>query len=114
MATVTTQQCSAISSANSTTTDTITDTGFPRIAVLIPCYNEEATISKVVRDLCQSLPESTIYVYDNNSCDRTIEVARAAGAVIGLETLQGKGNVIRRMFADIEADVYVMVDGDDT
>jgi len=91
-----------------------TGTDFPCVAVLVPCYNEEAAISKVVRDFRGALPGATIYVYDNNSRDRTIEVARAAGAVIGFETLQGKGNVVRRMFADVEADVYVMVDGDDT
>ena len=86
----------------------------PRIAVLIPCYNEERTISKVVRDFRHALPEAVVYVYDNNSQDRTSDVARDAGAVIGFENMQGKGNVVRRMFADIEADVYIMVDGDDT
>jgi hypothetical protein len=85
-----------------------------RIAVLIPCYNEELSIEKVIRDFRQALPEAVIYVYDNNSRDRTCDVARAAGALIGFETMQGKGNVVRRMFADIEADVYVIVDGDDT
>jgi glycosyltransferase involved in cell wall biosynthesis len=85
-----------------------------RIAVLIPCYNEELTIPKVVRDFRQALPEAVVYVYDNNSRDRTCDVARTAGAVIGFENMQGKGNVIRRMFADIEADIYVIVDGDDT
>ena len=87
---------------------------FPQIAVLVPCYNEDVAIAIVVRDFREALPDATIYVYDNNSQDRTIEVARAAGAVVGTETLQGKGNVVRRMFADIEADVYVLVDGDDT
>lgn len=86
----------------------------PRIAVLIPCYNEEAAIATVIRDFRASLPTAAIYVYDNNSRDRTMEVARAAGAVVRQETQQGKGNVVRRMFADIEADVYVLVDGDDT
>ncbi|WP_119677495.1 glycosyltransferase family 2 protein [Indioceanicola profundi] len=86
----------------------------PRIAVLVPCYNEESSIAKVVRDFQAALPDATVYVYDNNSKDRTVEVARAAGAVVRRETLQGKGNVVRRMFADVEADVYVMVDGDDT
>lgn len=86
----------------------------PRIAVLVPCYNEEVTITSVIADFRAALPDATIYVYDNNSRDRTIEVARAAGAVVGREILQGKGNVIRRMFADIEADVYVLVDGDAT
>jgi glycosyltransferase involved in cell wall biosynthesis len=85
-----------------------------RIAVLIPCYNEELTISGVVRDFRQALPEAVIYVYDNNSRDRTCDNARTAGAVVGFEKMQGKGNVIRRMFADIEADIYVIVDGDDT
>jgi len=84
------------------------------IAVLVPCYNEEITIEKVVADFRAALPEATVYVYDNNSRDSTIEVARKAGAVVRKETRQGKGNVVRRMFADIEADVYVLVDGDDT
>jgi glycosyltransferase involved in cell wall biosynthesis len=86
----------------------------PAIAVLIPCYNEEAAIGKVVRDFRAALPGATIYVYDNNSRDCTVEVARDAGAVVRLETLQGKGHVVRRMFADVEADIYVLVDGDDT
>ena len=86
----------------------------PRIAVLVPCYNEEAAIGSVVKDFRNALPEAAIYVYDNNSRDRTAEVAGAAGAVVRRETLQGKGNVVRRMFADVEADVYVLVDGDDT
>lgn len=85
-----------------------------RVAVLIPCYNEEVAIGSVIADFRAALPSATIYVYDNNSRDRTAEVARAAGAVVGNERLQGKGNVIRRMFADIEADVYVLVDGDAT
>ncbi len=85
-----------------------------RIAVLIPCYNEEAAIGTVVRDFRQALPSATLYVYDNNSRDRTREVARAAGAVVRREPLQGKGHVVRRMFADIEAEIYVLVDGDDT
>jgi glycosyltransferase involved in cell wall biosynthesis len=84
------------------------------IAVLVPCYNEEAAIDKVVRDFQRALPTATVYVYDNNSTDKTVEVARAAGAVVRHETRKGKGNVVRRMFQDIEADVYVMVDGDDT
>jgi glycosyltransferase involved in cell wall biosynthesis len=84
------------------------------VAVLIPCYNEESAIGKVVGDFRQALPQAAIYVYDNNSRDRTAEVARAAGAVVRTETLQGKGNVVRRMFADIEADIYVLVDGDAT
>ncbi|QJE73794.1 glycosyltransferase [Aerophototrophica crusticola] len=86
----------------------------PRIAVLVPCYNEEASIEKVVADFKAALPGCTVYVYDNNSKDRTVELASKAGAVVRREPLQGKGNVVRRMFADIEADVYVMVDGDDT
>ena len=85
-----------------------------RIAVLIPCYNEEVAIGQVVRDFRASLPAAIIHVYDNNSSDRTREVARAAGAVVRIETLQGKGHVVRRMFADIEADLYVLVDGDGT
>ena len=85
-----------------------------RVAVLIPCYNEEAAIATVVRDFRSALPQAVIHVFDNNSTDRTVEIARRAGAVISHVTLQGKGNVIRRMFADVEADVYVMVDGDDT
>ena len=86
----------------------------PTVAVLIPCHNEEVAIGKVVRDFRSALPDAWIYVYDNNSKDRTAEVARDAGAIVRRETLQGKGNVMRRMFADIEADVYVLVDGDDT
>ncbi len=85
-----------------------------RTAVLVPCYNEEAAIGQVVSDFRRALPDAVIYVYDNNSRDRTIDVARAAGAVVRVEPLQGKGNVVRRMFADIEADVYVLVDGDAT
>ncbi len=86
----------------------------PRIAVLIPCYNEEVAIAAVVRDFRTALPEAAIYVYDNNSSDRTLDAARSAGAIARTERLQGKGHVIRRMFADIEADAYVLVDGDDT
>jgi hypothetical protein len=86
----------------------------PSIAVLIPCYNEEAAIGSVVRDFRAALPDAAIYVYDNNSRDKTAVVAAAAGATVRHESLQGKGNVVRRMFADVEADVYVMVDGDDT
>lgn len=85
-----------------------------QIAVLIPCYNEAATIGKVVADFRAALPIARIYVYDNNSTDGTIEAARAAGAIVRSEALQGKGNVVRRMFADVEADIYVLVDGDDT
>jgi len=86
----------------------------PRIAVLVPCYNEETAIAKVVRDFRDVLPDATIYVYDNNSRDQTVARAREAGAVVRGEQRQGKGNVVRRMFADIEADLYVLVDGDDT
>src|SRR6516164_3835417 len=85
-----------------------------RIAVLVPCFNEEAAIAKVVSDFRAALPEAAVYVYDNNSTDRTVEVARAAGALVRRETHQGKGNVVRRMFADVEADIYVLVDGDAT
>lgn len=85
-----------------------------KIAVLIPCYNESRTIEKVVTDYRKALPEAVIYVYDNNSTDGTDEIARRAGAVVRYEYKQGKGNVIRRMFADIDAACYVMVDGDDT
>src|SRR5215475_5691886 len=85
-----------------------------RLAVLVPCFNEEATISKVVADFRAALPEAAIYVYDNNSADRTVDIARAAGAQVRRETHQGKGNVVRRMFADVDADVYVLVDGDAT
>ncbi len=86
----------------------------PKTAVLIPCYNEEATVAKVVGDFRLSLPDAEIFVYDNNSTDRTIDIAKNAGAVVRSEPLQGKGNVVRRMFADIEAEVYVLVDGDAT
>lgn len=85
-----------------------------KIAVLIPCYNEEKTIEKVVTDVKNALPEAAIYVYDNNSTDRTAQIAREAGAVIRREYAQGKGNVIRRMFREIDAQCYLMVDGDDT
>jgi glycosyltransferase involved in cell wall biosynthesis len=86
----------------------------PKVAVLLPCYNEEAAIAQTIEGFRKVLPDATIYVYDNNSRDRTIEVARAAGAVVRSERMQGKGNVVRRMFADIEADIYVMADGDAT
>ena len=85
-----------------------------RIAVLIPCYNEEKTVEKVVMDFKKSLPDATIYVYDNNSTDKTAELAEKAGAIVRHEYVQGKGNVIRRMFRDINADCYIMTDGDDT
>lgn len=85
-----------------------------KIAVLVPCYNESATVTKVVTDWRRELPEAVIYVYDNNSTDGTAALAEAAGAVVRHEYRQGKGNVIRRMFREIDAEVYIMVDGDDT
>lgn len=85
-----------------------------KIAVLIPCYNESKTIKKVINDWKEALPEAVIYVYDNNSSDGTDEIARDCGAVVRYEYQQGKGNVIRRMFREIQAEVYIMVDGDDT
>ncbi len=85
-----------------------------KIAVLIPCYNEEKTIKKVIEDFKRELPEATIYVYDNNSKDKTVEIAKEAGAIVKFETRQGKGNVIRTMFREIDARAYIMVDGDDT
>jgi glycosyltransferase involved in cell wall biosynthesis len=86
----------------------------PNVAVLIPCRNEEAAIGKVVSDFKRTLPGATVYVYDNNSTDHTILEARAAGAVVRRERLQGKGHVVRRMFAAVDADIYILVDGDDT
>ena len=85
-----------------------------KIAVLIPCYNESKTIEKVVTDFARALPEAVIYVYDNNSSDGTDRIARQAGAVVRYEYQQGKGNVIRRMFREIDAECYIMADGDDT
>lgn len=85
-----------------------------KTAVLIPCYNESQTIEKVIREFREALPEADIYVYDNNSTDGTGELARKAGAIVRQEYLQGKGNVIRSMFRDIDADCYLMIDGDDT
>ncbi len=85
-----------------------------RIAVLVPCFNESGTIATVIRDFQRALPDAVVYVYDNNSNDDTIEVARSNGAVVREEHQQGKGHVVRRMFADIEADVFILVDGDDT
>jgi glycosyltransferase involved in cell wall biosynthesis len=85
-----------------------------RVAVILPCYNEEAAIAQTVASFRAALPGAAIYVYDNNSTDRTMEVARRAGAAVRRETHQGKGHVVRRMFADVEADVYVLADGDDT
>ena len=84
----------------------------PRIAVLLPCYNEEAAIAQVVAGFRAALPGAAIYVYDNNSGDRTVEKAKAAGAIVRSERMQGKGHVVRRMFADIDADIYIMADGD--
>ncbi len=86
----------------------------PRIAVLLPCYNEEAAIAQTVAGFRSVLPTADIYVYDNNSRDRTMEVARDAGAIVRLERIQGKGAVVRRMFADVDADIYIMADGDAT
>lgn len=86
----------------------------PSIAVLLPCYNEEAAIAQTVSGFRAVLPQATIYVYDNNSRDRTVEVARAAGAIVRTERIQGKGAVVRRMFADVDADIYIMADGDAT
>ena len=84
------------------------------VAVLIPCYNEEKSIGFVVKDLRKVLPGAIVYVYDNNSSDRTVEEAREAGAVVGFETARGKGNVVRRMFGDVEADIYILIDGNGT
>jgi len=84
------------------------------IAVILPCYNEEAAIGRTVRDFRAALPSAKVYVYDNNSRDRTVDVALEAGAIVRTEKRQGKGNVMRRMFADVEADIYVLADGDDT
>ncbi|WP_219895129.1 glycosyltransferase family 2 protein [Aquisediminimonas profunda] len=86
----------------------------PRIAVLLPCYNEAAAIAQTIADFRAALPAATIYVYDNNSSDATCEIAAAAGAIVRTERMQGKGNVVRRMFADVDADIYVMADGDAT
>ncbi len=86
----------------------------PRVAVILPCYNEEAAIAQTVADFRAALPDARIFVYDNNSSDRTAEVAADAGAIVRTERMQGKGHVVRRMFADIEADIYVMADGDAT
>lgn len=95
--------------------DRLTDADtLPRIAVLLPCYNEEAAIAQTIAGFRAVLPDAILYVYDNNSSDRTVEVARAAGAVVRSERIQGKGAVVRRMFADVDADIYVMADGDAT
>lgn len=92
----------------------MTEPGMPRIAVLIPCFNEAVTIGDVVRDFTEQLPSARIVVYDNNCTDATSQVAREAGADVRSERMQGKGHVVRRMFADVDADIYVMVDGDAT
>lgn len=88
--------------------------GSPRVAVLVPCYNEAISIGQVVDEFKRALPQAVVFVYDNNSEDETADIARKAGAIVRREPLQGKGNVVRRMFADIEADVYILVDGDGT
>ena len=85
-----------------------------KTAILIPCYNEEQSIGKVIKDFKKELPEAEIYVYDNNSKDKTAEIAKQSGAIVRHEYNQGKGNVVRRMFREVDADVYVLVDGDDT
>ena len=84
------------------------------IAVLIPCFNEEITVGKVLRDFKKTLPQATVYVYDNNSTDKTVEKAKEAGAIVRHEYQQGKGNVVRRMFQEVEAQCYILVDADDT
>jgi glycosyltransferase involved in cell wall biosynthesis len=86
----------------------------PRVAVLLPCYNEAAAIGQTIADFRAALPDAVIYVYDNNSADATADIARAAGSVVRTERMQGKGHVVRRMFADVDADIYVMADGDAT
>lgn len=86
----------------------------PQVAVMVPCLNEQASIAKVIRDFRAELPEALIFVYDNGSTDETVDQARSAGAIVRTEPLRGKGNVMRRMFADVEADIYVLVDGDNT
>ena len=101
-------------SADSTCSGTEATVCEHEIAILVPCFNEEFTVGQTVSAFREALPLATVYVYDNNSTDRTIEVARAAGAVVRSEARQGKGNVVRRMFADIDADVFVLVDGDAT
>jgi glycosyltransferase involved in cell wall biosynthesis len=88
--------------------------GGRRVVVLVPCYNEEVAVAKVIAGFRRALPDAVIHVYDNNSSDRTVAVARKAGAIVGSETRQGKGHVVRRMFADVDADIYVLVDGDAT
>ena len=92
----------------------LASSSYSGVAVLIPCYNEAVTIAKVVDDFKRCLPDSTVYVYDNISSDGTADIARGHGAVVVKETRQGKGNVVRQMMRDIDADYYIMVDGDDT
>src|SRR6202166_4595498 len=98
--------------------DSVTGPAMPahtkRVAVLVPCFNEEAAVATVVADFRKALPSAKIFVYDNNSSDRTVAVAREAGAEVRSERRQGKGHVVRRMFADVDADIYVLVDGDAT
>lgn len=104
----------AIESTTSATADGSARCAGYKIAVLVPCYNEEVAVAKVVGDFRAAVPEATVFVYDNNSTDNTVAVARAAGAEVHRETRQGKGFVVRRMFTDVEADIYVLVDGDAT
>lgn len=92
----------------------VVEAATPRVAVLVPCYNEEAAVGKVVADFREALPQAQVYVYDNNSSDNTVAVAREAGAQVRSERRQGKGHVVKRMFADVDADIYVLVDGDAT
>lgn len=99
---------------NSTDEGRIKKNRMDEVAVLIPCYNESKTIEKVVTDFRRELPDAVIYVYDNNSTDNTVEIAKQAGAVVRHEYQQGKGNVVRRMFQEIDANCYILVDGDDT
>ena len=107
------QRASDTVTANEATAQDLSQEAF-RIAVLVPCYNEAAAVARVVADFRAALPEATIYVFDNNSTDDTVAVARAAGAVVRREMHQGKGFVVRRMFSDVEADIYLLVDGDAT
>ena len=92
----------------------MTSPSTPTIAAIVPCHNEEVAVAKVVTDLASAAPDATVYVYDNCSTDRTVERAREAGAVVRHEPRKGKGNVVRRAFADIDADIYLLIDGDDT
>lgn len=94
--------------------DSVAEAHRPTVAVLIPCLNEATTIASVIEEFRRNLPRATIFVYDNNSTDETVAVARSAGAIVRVEKIRGKGNVVRRMFADVEADVFLLVDGDGT